>query len=182
MINLTECAGLLDEAPHCFALLEAWQRWRGEKLLPSSDEVIAEHLGAALGHVNVYDAFSPERVVFRLFAGCHGALASRDLTGQNYIEMLPEGERPTRIRRLWKLTSTPCGGLGDINIVRRSGLATQFKSLILPVAPAVSHEPMKLFAAADVYGETPRTNDKTDEPAPLAHAHAYIDLGSSAPE
>jgi hypothetical protein len=141
-----------------------------------------EHLGAALGHVTVLDAFSPEQVVFRLFAGWHGELVSRDLTGQNYIDLAPEDERPLRKKRVWDLVSTPCGGLGDTIVVRRSGLATPFKSLMLPVAPISRLEPMKLFAAADIYGERPRIGDETDDPAPLAHAYTYVDVGSGVPE
>lgn len=182
MITLTDCARLLCDSPHCLALLEAWQRWRGDDLLPSSDGIIAEHLGPALGHVTVLDAVSPDRVVFRLFAGWHGDMTGRDLTGQNYIEMVPEEERPTRIERLYNLTSTPCGGLGETSIVRRSGLVTPFRSLMLPVAAISTGEPMKLFAATDMYGKRPWTGDETDDPAPLAHEYAYIDLGSGVPD
>lgn len=118
MITLIDCANFLEDAPHGLALLEAWQRWQGDDLLPSSDAVIAEHLGSALGYVTVFDAFAPERIIIRLFAGWHEEISDHDLPGRNYIDMASEERRPTRIKRVWDLASTPCGGLDDVVIVK----------------------------------------------------------------
>ena len=182
MTSLAEYERLLINAPHCRTLLHAWLNWRGDNPLPSTDSVLAEDLGSALGNVTVFEAHAPERVIFRLVAAWHEMLTDRDLKGENFVDMASPEHRPLRIQRFWNIATTPCGSIGDVTITRRSGLPTPFKSLMLPVSPGTPGKPMRIYTAIDEYGEPASLGDMALDPAPLSQRITYIDIGFGTPE
>jgi hypothetical protein len=180
-LSLEACASALADLPNASALLRAWQGWRGGDPVPRIDHVVAEDLGASLGHVSILDAYGPDEMVFRLFATAHAALINRDLTGENLVAITPYPQRAIRARRMWNLVTVPCGIVVSIDIAGSGAAKTPMTSLLLPIAPSRPEQPMRLFTSVDT-GK--RRVDPPHQPAitvPLSWHNRYIDLGFGTP-
>ena len=94
MIKLTDCASDLDDAPNCLAFLDAWQQWRKDDPMPSTDRIKPEELGPAMSSLSVLEAHSQDSIKFRLVGALLAEIMGEDFTGRNITSMVPEDNRP----------------------------------------------------------------------------------------
>ncbi len=182
MIDLVVCAERLQGAPHRTALLQAWLRWRGVGLLPTTDAVRVEDLGSAMGYTSVLEIHSPELAIFRLVGDWYDRVAGRALLGENFIDLVAAEERPIRGERCWNMAAVPCGMMVVSKTKRPSGQALEAGILVLPVRPAAPGMPIRLYHAVDVeLGYSLSGFDAVDL-FPVPADFDYIDIGCGLPE
>ncbi len=181
MFSLEQCATQLGHAPNCASLLTAWQKWRRGNPLPLVSEVRAEDLGPALASTSILEIHDPGKIVYRLFASLHADVIGRDLTGENLIEMTPPADREVRKQRMLAMVKQPCGGMPAMDLTRPSGTKVHIQVLILPVRPNDEAQPMRLYLALDLLGETIPGDDGEIETIPITGQVGPIDLGFGLP-
>ncbi|MDE0943863.1 MAG: PAS domain-containing protein [Alphaproteobacteria bacterium] len=182
MIKLTDCASDLDDAPNCLAFLDAWQRWRKDDPMPSTDRIKPEELGPAMSSLSVLEAHSQDSIKFRLVSALLAEIMGEDFTGRNITSMVPEDNRQRALGRLWNVAAVPCGTILAMTYIRPSGASLMTRRLILPVAPMSSDQPTWLYFAIEVFGDRPKPYDPPESTIAVMEESTYVDIGYGAPE
>ena len=182
MISLESCSQLLEDAPNCLALLEAWQRWRGNGLVPSVDRVIPEELGTALNGLSILEVHSQDSITYRLVGTIHADAMGREPTGEDVASITDKADLSRRMGRLWNMVSVPCGSAMLVVYTRPSGATLQSQHFLLPVMPKASGEPKRLYVAMDTFGAAALPNDQHVGPVSIPREFSYVDIGNGAPE
>lgn len=182
MISLEHCSDRLENAPNSVTLLQAWRRWRRDDAVPLVNDVIVEDLRSALSGISVLEVHSPDRIIFRLFGTLHADISGRDLKGENLLDHTPPNERESRSARIWNLASVPCGSVYTLSLIRSNGLQMPIRGVVLPVAPSKTDDPMRMYAAIDIVGDTGTPDGSTVDLVPALDEQAYVDIGYGAPE
>lgn len=181
LLCLEHLPDLLDDAPNCRAFVDAWLRWRGDKLVPTREDIRPEMLGAALQTMSVLQVESPEHISVRLVSAQYELLIGRPTKGANYVEMAAPAHRPLRIQRHQNIVNTPCGALTRTRIVSDNGLATVARCVILPVAASPAGPVNYVYNAADIERGRHLAPPTERDLAPLAEEFDYIDIGAGLP-
>lgn len=162
--------------------LKVWQRWRGERPLPTRDDVRPEMLGASITGITVFEVKSPDCVVYRKSCSMLDDLRRNRITGKNYIDMAPTEQRQTRVSRLNNILNLPCGGLGWINSVLSDGVSVDIQTLLLPVTGNTPTDHGFIYVGVDLISDKNWDSDATFETAPVATRFEYVDIGFGLPD
>ena len=162
--------------------LEVWQRWRGERPIPTRDDVRPEMLGASITGITVFEVKSPDQIFYRKPCSLLDDLRRPGVTGKNYIDMAPPEQRQIRISRLNNVLNLPCGGLGWIKSVLSDGVSMDTQTLLLPVAGNGPTDHGFIYVGADVISDKTWSRDARFETAPVATRFEYVDIGFGLPD
>jgi hypothetical protein len=182
MVALSECVEHLSDTPNGLALLNAWQVWRGSELLPITDKVQPERLGAAINSVTVIEVHSRDDSTYRLVAQQHSDFTRRDLKGKSVKDITPPADRKNRMERLWSIASTPCGVIVTLTYTRPSGISEKARRFLLPVKPRLADEPMRLYSALDRIGGKGVQDIQPVELVAASDEYSYVDIGYGVPK
>lgn len=181
MIDLKECAKSLEDAPNCLEFLQAWMRWRGEKLIASASSVRPEELGTTLDELAVLEYQPPGAVNFRLAGATQVHMMNRPLRGENLMDLTAPSDYEGRLSIVRNTTSYPCGLLATWTASQASELMSPMCTLLLPVLPPVSEGPVRLYVAVDRLADLPKRNYEPLKTYPTPGERIYVDLGHGAP-
>ncbi|MEQ9640413.1 MAG: PAS domain-containing protein [Alphaproteobacteria bacterium] len=171
----------LADAPACLAFAEAWERWRGDKLVPTRDDIRPERLGAAMRATTVLHVEAPDRITIRLASVNYELLLGHSAKGINFVELAAPQHRQMRIERHQNMIRTPCGGLARSRVVPPNGLTVMARNLILPVASGPDGPIDFVYNVAHVERPRPLADNGERDIAPLAAEFDYLDIGAGLP-
>ena len=181
MVTLAKVSDRLEAAPNCQRLLDVWQQWRGDRLLPTRSDAHPEALGPAMSAITIFEVEAPDRIIFRILSSDIESFTGRTRTGANYVELARPEDREQRIDRHQRMINTPCGATSLITVFPESGLTATLHSLILPLAKDGEAKPTFLYAASDIDSDKRWDILPVHLSAPLANQFDYIDIGRGLP-
>ena len=180
-LRLESLRDQLSDAPACLAFAEAWDRLRGEKLVPTRDDLRPERLGTAMQAITVMCIESPERIVIRLASVEYERLVGSRARGRNYVDLASPRDRSRRVERHQNIVNIPCGALARSRVVPPNGLSVLARNLILPVAAGPDGPINFIYNCAHIERHRPLAPQEERESAPLATEFDYVDLGAGLP-
>jgi len=167
----------------CRLFAEAWQRWRGNDLVPRRSSIHIEDIAKLLHLVSVIEIVSQDEARFRIAGTALCQSLNIELTGLNYFDFTTPEERGPRTARTHQLVDQPCGSHFVFPILYGTGRTVPTEILTFPVWPDDHSAPRQLFAIAmpleDVRLEGPA---ETPDQLPLPEGFQFIDIGAGVPD
>jgi hypothetical protein len=179
----------LEDAPKhlkgagTLCLAEAWQRWRGDRLVPLKGAMELRDVRAFLPWLGLLELGDADTVRVRLAGSALLDVYGRDMTHRNLREITRPQDWPRRNARCRSLLHQPCGLVYDcVKPLAEDGKVAAYETLALPldVDPAGTVRQI-LYCVARL----------PDEAAPGAGAgaaagaglrFAFIDIGCGVPD
>ncbi|MDE0945049.1 MAG: PAS domain-containing protein [Alphaproteobacteria bacterium] len=167
----------------CRIFADAWQRWRGDDLVPRRSSIRIEEISKLLHLVSVIEVISTDMAKFRLAGTALCEAMGIELTGLNYFDFTTVEERGPRVARTCQLVSQPCGSHFLFPIMYRSGRVVPTEVVSFPVLPDEPDAPPQLFALSMALEEM-RLEGPAAQPRqlPLAEGFQFIDIGAGIPD
>lgn len=170
------------ESPRNHQLLDAWNRWRGGRLLPRRSDIALGDIKALLPLVTLQECNSRYDVRFKVVGTAIRELIGAELTGANYIDLTLPEHREIRAGRIAAMVSRPCGSLFTYHHRFANGLVAQAETLSFPIDPDLPGRPRMILSYSAT--ETPHFIPPPDPSQPLAVMEDYwfVDIGAGLPE
>ncbi|SDF24933.1 PAS domain-containing protein [Thalassobaculum litoreum] len=102
-------------------------------LVPHRRDFHPERLGRALAHMVVHELISPTDIRLRIVGTVIGRAYDEEITGRNYLDMVPADRRKAAARPFFAACATPCGMYTRMRSVAWRGLTMERVSLGFPV-------------------------------------------------
>ncbi|MBC8239061.1 MAG: PAS domain-containing protein [Alphaproteobacteria bacterium] len=167
----------------CRALATAWQRWRGDDLLPRRADMRIAEITPLLPGITVLELRSTEEIVFRLAGTKIAEIMGIELTGRNYVDFAAPPDRKGRAERAMWQGRQPCGAIFLLPIPYSSGRVVVSEVLSLPTLPNKPGEPMQLLAINWPLDDTPRHLSPADPNGFNKSADfRFVDIGAGTPD
>lgn len=157
------CAAPDIVAPHVVdarlaRLLQDWQAWRGNRVLPSRTDFGAEDLHYLLGHLFLLDIVPGEqgpRFRYRLFGSAVTMYRGFDLTGQ-FLDQHPDPAFAASAHEAYlQSMRSRLPFWATVSGFTMHGLSANFEGMILPLASDGETPDMMLSAQIMTPGEAP---------------------------
>ena len=167
----------------CRTAVEAWQTWRGERLMPAHSDVDPGALKWILARIGLIEVRGGDVATYRVAGSALRDTVGFDPTGRNLVELSPPEQRPRRAYRLAQLVARPCGYVAELNFAYSTGVTDMFESVALPLS---SDQPetrgFVLFAMESILGrrwqnDTGRFTMDVD-----TEIFDFLDIGAGVPE
>ena len=161
-------------------LYEAWQGWRGDRLLPRRADLDLVAISRLMPRLAVIDVKDPDTAVFRLAGTEIEQLFGQRLTGRSYIRMVPPERQKSRGELLWRIATQPCVVVQHIACDWQSGRHGVLEVFGVPMLADRDGEPVQMLGVvsrlpAPVWGEPDRII------AMRSIAMRFIDIGAGQP-
>ncbi len=131
---LSEIAGYRLTVP-AKEILRWWLSVRGDKPLPSADEVDLRSLVELLPYIRYMSWEGPESLVIRVFGSALCEAAGMDLKGVDILSFIGGKTKQRDIDRLKLLPRLPCGVIVFWNVLDQNGIAHPMEMMTLPIGP-----------------------------------------------
>src|SRR3546814_19582298 len=95
-------------------LFEAWQGWRGDRLLPRRADMDLVSISRLMPRLAVIDVKAPDNALFRLAGTEIEHHFGERLTGRSYIRMVPAERKQRRGEQLWLIDPQACAGVQPV--------------------------------------------------------------------
>jgi hypothetical protein len=168
---------------HGRRLLGAWDRWRGDDLLPQRRQVVLDDIKDLLALTMLLEVESDDQIIFRLAGSMVDAFLGTSVTGQNFLDYAPDSHRGIRAERMLRQVAHPCGARSVLNVDLAGGYQICLELVALPVRPDNPNQPMQLISVGAAIADRVTVNDPTM--APLrggAAVYQYFDIGAGVPD
>lgn len=167
----------------CLALANAWQRWRGDKLLPRRAQVRIEEIKPLLPGITILELRSTDELIFRLAGTKISETLGVELTGRNYVDFAPPQDRARRVGRAMWQGRQPCGAYFLLPIPFASGRVVMSEVLSLPTLPNENGGPMQLINMNCALDDTTLQVPLADpDRFSTAVDFRFVDIGGGTPD
>jgi hypothetical protein len=161
-------------------LFEAWQHWRGDRLLPHRADMDLVAISRLMPRLVVIDVKAPDAAIFRLAGTEIEQHIGQRLTGRSYIRMVPPERQQARGERTWRIATQPCAVLHHVACDWLSGQHSLLEAFGVPVLPDRAGEPVQILGVisrlpAPVWGRAEHIT------AMRSIALRLIDIGAGLP-
>jgi len=119
--------------PTLRAFDDHWAALPKTGLVPHRRDFQPERLGRALAHMVVHELVSPTDIRLRIVGSVIGRAYDEEITGRNYLDMVPSERRTAAAEPFFLACGTPCGMYTRMRSVAWRGLTMQRISLGYPV-------------------------------------------------
>lgn len=162
-------------------LLEAWCRWRGDRLLPRRADMDLGDIKPLLPMVTLQAWHSRLDVRFTVVGTRVREMIGAELTGANYIDLAPPEHREIRAARIEAMVTRPCGSLFTYHHRFANGLLALAETLSFPIEADRPGRPRMILTYSAA--ATPRYAPPADPKRPLAvmEDYAFVDIGAGLP-
>lgn len=177
---------LLDDlrSPDSGAFIEAWNRWRGDRLLPNRRDFDLGSIKRLLPRVILLEIRSPTEVTFRLAGTWITRVLGLELTGRNYLELGNPADRQERAALLFAEVAQPCGAVMIYPMHYASGRAAPVEVISVPVVGDAPSDPPLVFALLTELAPTGFAEPLAAEAArqlPTGRQLRFFDIGAGTP-
>ena len=163
-------------------LLAAWHGWRGAGLLPRKSEMRIADVRGILSRISLLEIHSLDMAIFRVAGSYLRERLGFELTGHNYLDLTPAGQRHIRGERTWLVAETPCGSYFRQRVTYPSGLTVLSVVLSVPLdrdEPGGNRYTLAVVRELGrTYGEPPSHGPK---PLPMPDEFRFLDIGAGLP-
>lgn len=172
-------------SPDSGAFIEAWNRWRGDRLLPNRRDFDLGSIKRLLPRVILLEIRSPTEVTFRLAGTWITRVLGLELTGRNYLELGNPADRQERAALLFAEVAQPCGAVMIYPMHYASGRAAPVEVISVPVVGDAPSDPPLVFALLTELAPTGFAEPLAAEAArqlPTGRQLRFFDIGAGTPE
>lgn len=171
--------------PSIHLLMDAWNAWRGDDLVPNRRNVNLCDISKLLNMITMFDMVSPTQLMVRYIGSSFIDLFGRDYTGANYLDLTPDAHRKViRSKRLMAVVEQPCAAFWTAKPTFREGVALNTVGACLPIAPADPEAPMQMMQLMVLLEPAPFTSFvKKDVPVMIKNSDVFeaADIGAGLP-
>lgn len=161
-------------------LYEAWQNWRGDRLLPRRGEMDLVSISRLMPRLAVIDVKAPDSALFRLAGTEIEYHFGERLTGRSYIRMVPADLQPRRGELLWRIATQPCAVMQHVACDWQSGRHGVVEVFGVPVLPDRDGGPVQMLGV--ISRLPPVVWDAKDRITTLRSVTMrFIDIGAGVP-
>ena len=165
--------------------IHAWNRWRGDRMLPSRRDFDLGSIKRLLPRVILLEIRSPTEVAFRLAGTWITRVLGVELTGRNYLDVGNPADRQERADLLFAEVAQPCGAVMIYPMHYASGRAAPVEVISAPVLGDQPTDPPMVFAlltelAASGYAE-PLAAEVARQ-LPTGRQLRFFDIGAGTPD
>ena len=172
--------------PDVRLLMDAWNDWRGEDLVPNRRNVNLCDISKLLDMITVFDMVSPTQLIVRYIGSSFIDLFGQDYTGANYLDLTPDAHRKViRSKRLMAVVEQPCAAFWTAKPTFRAGVALNTVGACLPIAPTDANAPMQMMQLMVLLEPLPFTSfEKINEHIMIKNSDVFMaaDIGAGLPE
>lgn len=165
------------------AFSRAWQRWRGDDLLPDRARMNIEDIKDLLPSIVIVDVLDRDTMPVRLAGTAIRETLGVELTGINYLDLADTGQRERRARLLYDQALQPCGSYTHFPVPLKSGLTLKVECVCYPVLPEPGSDRLPQLVAVNALLDDPGLLDPVGRVVPVgtAEVFGYIDIGAGVP-
>lgn len=182
MASLADLSEIIGENKELSKFLTCWAGWRDAGLLPLRSSVKPEDLGATLSAMTIYQVLSEDQIVVRLYSTNLRTANNIDHTGDNFIDLLAEEERPVRIERFRNMVNYPCGWYATNQATTSTGSRIDFAVVTLPVGDAPGQPPSFFYNVVSIANGRRWNDEEAVIGIRVPENYHYIDIGNGIPE
>ncbi|WPZ36892.1 PAS domain-containing protein [Thalassobaculum sp. OXR-137] len=159
-----------------------WMELPKTGLVPHRRDFRPEALGRALAHMVVHELVSPDDIRLRLVGSMVARAYDEEITGRNYLEMVPEDRRQEASRPFFLACAQPCGMYTRMRSVAWRGLTMQRVSLSYPLRDDAGVRWFYSCSTTEPTGE-PDFDFANDGIATVTEVldRRYLDIGAGVP-
>lgn len=167
----------------CQRLVEAWDGWRGARMLPRKTDMNLAHLAEDLPWLALLEVIDKDLARPRVAGSSLRDVYGMEMTGRNLKDITDPADWPRRSARYMAQVGQPCGAYYFRRDTLTDGKIVSYETLALPVeADAEGRQRHMLCIISPLqhwYG--------LDEPAephlvPMPTAFHYVDIGAGHPD
>jgi hypothetical protein len=163
-------------------LVEAWLRWRGERMLPRRIDVKLTEIARILPSIGLLEVLGADAVHIRVAGTGLRDLYGVEITGRNLKDVTAPEDWAERAARYRALGAQPCGSLYTRRDVLPQGRIVIYEGVGLPVdADDSGAKRQVIFCVAPLdrsFSLEPPTDARE---IPLATEFRFIDIGAGVP-
>lgn len=161
-------------------LYEAWQGWRGDRLLPHRADMDLVSISRLMPRLAVIDVKAPDSALFRLAGTEIEQHFGERLTGRSYIRMVSPDRQQQRGELLWRIATQPCAVLQHVACDWQSGHHGVTEIFGVPVLPDRDGEPVQMLGV--VSRLPPLVWDAKDHITAMRSVTLrFVDIGAGLP-
>ena len=168
------------QSEHSRALARHWLDIAGDRIMPAKSDLRPEELVRTLPNLLIYEYVSPEEIRFRLYGTALRAAYRRDLTGENYLDLTPPGERKETSERLFTLINFPCAAFSRLMAPAGKEVMGTYEAVGFPLTDDKGKPGFAIYASDLIQrGLAPCDRDpqKIHNLAPM-----FLDIGNGLPD
>lgn len=90
--------------------IDAWMRWRGQKLLPRRADLELRDIVPNIASVVLAEVIGPDNIFVRVAGNDFSKSLDFELTGHNFKDRTAPEDWPARSRHYLNMAGRPCGG------------------------------------------------------------------------
>ncbi|WP_119419935.1 PAS domain-containing protein [Desertibaculum subflavum] len=172
-------------SPDSAVFIQAWNRWRGDRVLPSRSDFDLGSIKRLLPRVILLEIRSPTEATFRLAGTWITRVLGIELTGRNYLELGDPADRQERAALLFAEVAQPCGAVMIYPMQYASGRAAPVEVISVPVVGDAPSGPPLVFALLTELAPTGFAEPLAAEVArqlPTGRQLRFFDIGAGTPD
>lgn len=163
-------------------LLAAWDRWRGDALLPNRDDIRLMDVPELMRGAMLLDAVSKDEFIFRYAGSLYEDMYGFDFMGKNYMDLTEGALKPIRSQRLWGIVSQPAAAVWTTPSVE----SIDFTGVSMPILPDDPSQPRKIMQIVMLTREISEVSHKVRaqrrENIYFSDHFKYLDIGAGLPD
>ena len=164
---------------------QLWAYWRALPrigLMPRKTDISPAHLRNILARLVMLKLVSPSEFRLTLVGTDHVDMVGQELTGANYLDLVPEQRRAETVKRMWAAISHPVANHFIYRMIARTGRVVTCETLHLPLADEDGTPRYILAVSPELEGEA-YDLDHIDRGVEVTEilSHTYIDIGAGVP-
>lgn len=166
----------------CRRTLDLWLKVRGDSLAPTSGQVNVEDLFKSLPFISILEYRSEDVLTFK-FAGSElNVIQGVEITGLNFFDLSPPGQKEIRKKRMTMAISQPCAIYATIIGKLSDGAAHSQEVIALPIlADTPTQSPGFLAAFKPLSSYQLRMPSLQKDQINLASGFHFVDIGAGVP-
>ena len=165
--------------------IHAWNRWRGDRMLPSRRDFDLGSIKRLLPRVILLEIRSPTEVAFRLAGTWITRVLGVELTGRNYLDVGNPADRQERAALLFAEVMQPCGAVMIYPMHYASGRAAPVEVISAPVLGDRPTDPPMVFALLTELASSGFAEPLAEEVVrqlPTGRQLRFFDIGAGTPD
>lgn len=171
------------QSADCAMVLDLWLEARTGPTPPRQSDIDIVQLMEAVPFVIVLDFMGPDEVLFRFSGSVVNEVQGLELTGKNFLDLAPKGQRDLRKKRLAHTASGRNGAWSLISGTLSDGSTHTHEVLSLPILADKPGEINSALVASRPITQYQNMGHVIEpEEMRVAHAHYIIDLGLGRPD
>ncbi|WP_421784088.1 PAS domain-containing protein [Kiloniella litopenaei] len=146
---------------------------------PSRDSFRPEQIPSLLPNFMIYEMISDDYIKIRLLGSNLSEKFGEACEGSNYLDLVGQERKIQASQALWSVVNQPCGIVGVVEQVMKSGLSVCLETVGLPLLNSNDGNPLILFQKNELDCEKRLPDEDSEKRDYLRiYSRQFIDIGA----